>query len=607
MSPTATTAKEWKARYLDGLDKQDKQQQMMALLVKTLLRISLVAEGWDQPLDKQLAGIRAMLLDGKTTAADLNTLVSALDGQIKRLATVKTERAKAIAAGFKSIVSQLQQLQPEKAARQQLQQFEKQLKTRSQQLGDYSVLLHDYAGVQTAILSDKNIHRISKPFWHRWQPDVEPEQVSAIEPEPEPEFERPVETGSEKPASLPASESCQPAPLSAASDQSQTEEETALAGVEEALHPQDLPGANEPEPPFSRLNAMVCAILQELLKQIEPPPTAIQNYNNASQQLTAGLNWYELVPTLEDVSMVVVSAFDQNQKEFEGFLNALNSRLLSAFDYISASQQADDAGRESSRQHTAAMREQVSAIQQSVASSTGLDQLKTEVNTRLDSIVAAMDQHQSSEQQRASSLAKQLDALVDQVKTMEVASAEAELRIEEQRQKALRDVLTQLPNREAYEQRLELEQQRWLRYQRPLTLVVCDIDHFKQVNDNFGHLAGDKVLRIIAKTLTTRLRKTDFVGRYGGEEFVLLMPETDGDAALQVSEGVREAIASCPFHFKEQQLAITMSFGLAEFYPNDQGEEVFARADKALYAAKEQGRNRCIVATGPVAKAERAE
>jgi diguanylate cyclase len=212
-----------------------------------------------------------------------------------------------------------------------------------------------------------------------------------------------------------------------------------------------------------------------------------------------------------------------------------------------------------------------------------------------------MDQHQSSEQQRASSLAKQLDALVAQVKTMEEASTEAAQQLEEQRQKALRDVLTQLPNRDAYQQRLELEQERWLRYQRPLTLVVCDVDHFKRVNDNFGHQAGDKVLRIIAKTLSTRLRKTDFVGRYGGEEFVLLMPETDGDAALQVSEGVREAIANCPFHFKEQQLAITMSFGLAAFYPNDQGEEVFARADKALYAAKEQGRNRCIVAEGPAA------
>ena len=130
-------------------------------------------------------------------------------------------------------------------------------------------------------------------------------------------------------------------------------------------------------------------------------------------------------------------------------------------------------------------------------------------------------------------------------------------------------------------------------------MIVCDVDYFKKVNDDYGHLAGDKVLRIIAKTLRTRLRKTDFIARFGGEEFVILMPETQQDQALNVAEGVREAIASCPFHFKEQPVSITTSFGIAEFFKGDNGEKVFSRADRALYQAKEEGRNRCVVASEP--------
>ncbi|WP_101758709.1 GGDEF domain-containing protein [Oceanicoccus sp. KOV_DT_Chl] len=246
------------------------------------------------------------------------------------------------------------------------------------------------------------------------------------------------------------------------------------------------------------------------------------------------------------------------------------------------------------------MREQFSAIQQSVEAATELDQLKSAVSTRLEQVVALMDKHQSGEVLREQSLSEQLDALVARVKNMEADSAQAEERIEEQRQKALRDVLTQLPNREAYNQRLEQECERWQRYDRPLTMAVCDVDHFKRVNDTYGHLAGDKVLRIIAKTLRKRLRKTDFIARFGGEEFVVLMPETEQASALKVVEGVREAIASCPFHFKEKPVTITMSFGVSTFSGEDNGEAVFARCDKALYQAKEQGRNQSVVAGQPV-------
>jgi diguanylate cyclase len=126
--------------------------------------------------------------------------------------------------------------------------------------------------------------------------------------------------------------------------------------------------------------------------------------------------------------------------------------------------------------------------------------------------------------------------------------------------------------------------------------VVCDIDHFKRVNDTYGHQAGDKVLRIIARSIASRLRKTDFIARFGGEEFVVLMPETSAEQAYAVIDHIRESIAECPFHFKEKPVTITLSFGVTAFAGENKPDAVFARADKALYQAKEQGRNRVIIA-----------
>src|SRR5690606_244729 len=133
---------------------------------------------------------------------------------------------------------------------------------------------------------------------------------------------------------------------------------------------------------------------------------------------------------------------------------------------------------------------------------------------------------------------------------------------------------------------------RWRRYGGDLLLAVLDIDHFKRINDGYGHLAGDKVLKIIAGELNKRLRKTDVLARFGGEEFVLLVPSTPPDGGLQLLETLREASASGPFHFRGEPLSITLSAGLTAFVPGENSEAAFERADQALYRAKREGRNR---------------
>jgi len=137
------------------------------------------------------------------------------------------------------------------------------------------------------------------------------------------------------------------------------------------------------------------------------------------------------------------------------------------------------------------------------------------------------------------------------------------------------------------------EYARWQRYHEPLSMLVLDIDFFKKVNDQFGHIAGDKVLRSIAQKLTGSVRETDMLARYGGEEFVLIMPATPLQEALVTAEKCRAAVAEMAFHFRDENVPITVSAGVTTFASKDDPLIAFDRADKALYQAKQAGRNCC--------------
>ena len=157
------------------------------------------------------------------------------------------------------------------------------------------------------------------------------------------------------------------------------------------------------------------------------------------------------------------------------------------------------------------------------------------------------------------------------------------------------DPLTSVPNRLGYEKRIAQEYARWQRYGSSLSLLLCDIDYFKRINDTYGHKAGDRALMAIAKTINQNLRETDFVARVGGEEFVVLLPETSLEAAKSVAEKLRKGVAACEFVYDGKPVPITMSGGVACFERGDGVEDVYQRADKALYRAKQQGRNRFLM------------
>jgi diguanylate cyclase len=154
------------------------------------------------------------------------------------------------------------------------------------------------------------------------------------------------------------------------------------------------------------------------------------------------------------------------------------------------------------------------------------------------------------------------------------------------------DALTGLPNRRAFDDALTLQIAGWQRKKVTFAVMVVDADHFKAVNDQHGHPAGDAVLRDLAKVLQDSLRKMDLIARVGGEEFAVLLPSTNGVDACRAADHCREAVAAHEFLHGAQRLPITISIGVAAVDLPDDGNSLLSRADQALYVAKQAGRNR---------------
>jgi diguanylate cyclase (GGDEF)-like protein len=157
------------------------------------------------------------------------------------------------------------------------------------------------------------------------------------------------------------------------------------------------------------------------------------------------------------------------------------------------------------------------------------------------------------------------------------------------------DPLTGLLNRRGFSGEVEAEIERFTRSGRAFTLVMADVDNFKRFNDEYGHACGDHVLKRLAVIARQGLRDVDRVGRWGGEEFIFLLPETDIDGAAALSEKIRAAIADNLFEFAGQRHGLTMTFGIAGYRQGETLDSCIARADTALYRGKERGRNRVMI------------
>ncbi len=432
------------------------------------------------------------------------------------------------------------------------------------------------------------------------------------EPEPEParpdeEPEAPLHTADVPQASAvesPHDEASEPAAEAPAPNPEETAEAVVIADdieivaedeePDETVAEDDSPYAlpSSPEPSYSSVAAHIEETLLGLLDELTLPEHHRPQAEAMRARLEHGLNWYELLPILDDLAVLMLAITDSGQHEFEAYLKQLNERLESFQSGLLAASEDHADQHSASRQLDHQLREHVDDLQTSVQQAADLDSLKHVLESRLEGLIGTMDHHQQQRDQREQEVATRLQALSSRVATMEQEALGFRVHLEEQRQKALIDTLTGLPNRAAWNERLEHEIDQLQRKRSSLLLGILDLDHFKRINDGYGHLAGDKVLKIIAGQLRKRLRASDFIARFGGEEFVILLPTTPMDEGLALLERLREGIEQCPFHFKGERVTVTVSMGITLFAPGERSDVVLKRADQALYRAKHEGRNR---------------
>ncbi|TXH98994.1 MAG: GGDEF domain-containing protein [Pseudomonas sp.] len=582
----------WKAKYLESLEQQEKLERRwdarLDLLRRGLVRSSLAAEGVDKAVDQCMVELREILRRDDIDAG-LSALIPRLEKAVLDSEQRRQERVEQNASAIEGLTQQLLKLELPGEVRKPLKKISKQIEARASSPRELPALLAELSRLQQQALSVLGATESDRPgllqrlFGGRGESgDASPAPNTPVQEDSPTQMAVPTDVAQPEPV--------EPLPVEVVSASVTKAASVIAAGDEYALPVADEPG-------YSQVAEHIAASLLSLLGELELPPAHTEQGDQLRERLQGGLNWYELVPVLDDLAVLVLAASNSGQKEFAHYLKQLNERLAAFIGSISETHTGYQESLDSAKAFGDELRQQVSGLQSSVQEATDLETLKRTVDSRLEGLLSTVSAFQEQRDSREQEMVERLQVLVARVNEMEQEAQSFRDSIEEQRQKALVDPLTGLPNRAAWNERAALEVARWQRYGGELQLAVLDVDLFKRINDNYGHLAGDRVLKIIAQELAKRLRKTDFIARFGGEEFVVLLPATPHEGAEQLLETLRAAIEACPFHFKGERLIITLSGGLASFSSGDSLEEVFERADQALYQAKGSGRNRILSAS----------
>jgi diguanylate cyclase (GGDEF)-like protein len=302
-----------------------------------------------------------------------------------------------------------------------------------------------------------------------------------------------------------------------------------------------------------------------------------------------------LVDSSLDVIKLIISSMSEERVSAQHFLLSINDALSGVQSAVLTSLNKSKKINQEMAKLDEVISHQISELSAHAVSTTSLEELQSLVSVKLRAINGAIRTKETLEQTEKASLLKSLTMMGQRLNDVETEAKSYKKHLAEQKFKSLQDSLTKLPNRAAFDERMDLEFKRWKRYSYPLCLAVVDIDYFKRINDNYGHSAGDKTLKVIATALKKSLRTTDFIARFGGEEFVVLFPETQLPDMEKPLNKIRETIKRIPFKFKNKAVSICVSIGVTAFRVEDNSLQAFDRADAALYEAKNSGRDKVVI------------
>jgi diguanylate cyclase len=346
------------------------------------------------------------------------------------------------------------------------------------------------------------------------------------------------------------------------------------------------------------VEAPVRGVLSALLAQLRNDPALIIRADALDSRLATLLPRDQLADLMSSISELVtlrIQHIERSKNEIEGLLRHMLGRLDEIGRFVSDHSHDQSESLVSRESLNAQLVGEMKAMGESVESAVDLPQIRAQVRGRLDSIGRHLKQFRERETARVNEMRARNEQMQTRVAQLEAEASKLHHQLNDEQRLSTIDGLTNIPNRLAYEKRILEELNRWQRFKQPTCIAVWDIDHFKDINDKHGHRAGDRVLQEVATSLATRVRSTDFLARFGGEEFVMILCGTRIDAAMRVIDERRLAISELKFHTSGTPLPpVTISIGVTALLPNDSAGSAFDRADKALYEAKSTGRNRCV-------------
>ncbi|MGE4518742.1 MAG: diguanylate cyclase [Desulfobacteraceae bacterium] len=298
-----------------------------------------------------------------------------------------------------------------------------------------------------------------------------------------------------------------------------------------------------------------------------------------------------------DILKLYLKSVDDDREEAAKFIKEIGKRLLEVEDQLLKSYIDDsDHIHESNNSFTSMLENHLNDLNENVSASQSLEEVKNAVVSKLNTIKIVIHRKNTEDKKHQELVQKKFVQMQQKLLLFKNEMVEADKKLKKMEKDLLLDPLTGAYNRRAYDKRVKEEVERYFRYNTKFSMILFDVDYFKNINDTYGHDIGDKCLSEIIKRVAPLLRESDFLARYGGEEFAVLLPETNLEGAANVAEKIRKTIEEISFVYKKEKITITVSLGACEIKDGDSGyDSLFSRLDKAMYEAKDSGRNKVVL------------
>ena len=340
------------------------------------------------------------------------------------------------------------------------------------------------------------------------------------------------------------------------------------------------------------------AVLLALLDRLSPELASSARFATLRQAIADASDASALARQAEALAGLVNRQYRQlgeQRAAAERLLTHVKLQLEELAQYLTREDADHQDGNSARQEFDSHLISEIDALGTQMQQTCDLGALQKQVQSRLGTITARLKIFREREGARERDWQARAERMNQRISELEQSTQTMEASLRQEQQLASTDPLTGIANRLMLEQHMTEACLQVAQAGAETCLLVLDIDHFKNINDSFGHAAGDRALRIVAQQLQARLRADDVLARYGGEEFVAVLAATRQDAGLQVAEMLRTCIEGIGFRGQQQPVRITLSCGLTALRADDTPDSAFERADRALYQAKRGGRNRCEV------------